>query len=301
MGEIFFNTSDVAEMLRVDKSTVKRWANEGKLKCFRTPGGHRKFHADEVYNFVTQFHYEISTLQVVPDLASDDAIIKKMIEKKEFNVLMSVCFNVALKGKKDDVLSLFVATHRAGLSVAKIFDFILIPALKKISDTYSINKISFLEYQLAQRTLTSAVLQLTPSITHRSHNNKTIICASFENHFQDVEMAAIITLFETEGYTVLNLGSGMTATAVAQMVYRTKPFAVCIHSSNETQKEQLIEDLVQLQMIVRDSASKLVCHGRSFQSPDVQTQISHAHFCFTFSDFLSLKQQENISNVGKEK
>lgn len=301
MGEIFFNTSDVAEMLRVDKSTVKRWANEGKLKCFRTPGGHRKFYADEVYNFVKQFHYEISTLQTTQDVASDDAIIKKILEKKEYGVLAAVCFHVAIKGKKDDALSLFVAMHRAGLSVANIFDFILMPTLKKISDTYAINKISYQEYHLARYSLISAILQLPPSVIHRSYNNKTIICTSLGDDEHDIELMAMVTLLETEGYTVLNLGPGMNAESVAQMMYRTKPFAVCIHLSAGTDTERLITNLVQLQEAAKTTSTKLVYRGQIFQSKRVQTQIPDVHFCVTFSDFLALKQQENSLDVGKEK
>ena len=34
---------EVAKILKVNTSSVKRWADEGKLPCFRTPGGHRRF------------------------------------------------------------------------------------------------------------------------------------------------------------------------------------------------------------------------------------------------------------------
>ncbi len=34
---------EVAARFAVDPKTVSRWANEGKLPYFRTPGGHRRF------------------------------------------------------------------------------------------------------------------------------------------------------------------------------------------------------------------------------------------------------------------
>lgn len=34
---------EVAELFGVDPSTVVRWADEGLLPFFRTPGGHRRF------------------------------------------------------------------------------------------------------------------------------------------------------------------------------------------------------------------------------------------------------------------
>lgn len=40
--------SEVAVVFRVDPKTVTRWAKEGRLSSLGTPGGHRRFHADEV-------------------------------------------------------------------------------------------------------------------------------------------------------------------------------------------------------------------------------------------------------------
>jgi excisionase family DNA binding protein len=37
------NLSRACEILGVNESTVRRWADSGELRCFRTPGGHRRF------------------------------------------------------------------------------------------------------------------------------------------------------------------------------------------------------------------------------------------------------------------
>lgn len=39
---------EVARLFRVDPKTVTRWAADGKLTSFRTPGGHRRFRESEV-------------------------------------------------------------------------------------------------------------------------------------------------------------------------------------------------------------------------------------------------------------
>lgn len=39
--------SEVALMFRVDPKTVTRWGNSGRLSSIRTPGGHRRYDAEE--------------------------------------------------------------------------------------------------------------------------------------------------------------------------------------------------------------------------------------------------------------
>lgn len=39
---------EVADLFRVDPKTVGRWARTGKIRCFRTVGGHRRFYAEDV-------------------------------------------------------------------------------------------------------------------------------------------------------------------------------------------------------------------------------------------------------------
>lgn len=41
-------TGEVARLFRVDPKTVTRWAKEGRLPFFRTPGGHRRFREEDV-------------------------------------------------------------------------------------------------------------------------------------------------------------------------------------------------------------------------------------------------------------
>jgi excisionase family DNA binding protein len=41
-------TGQVAAIFGVTTTTVKRWADSGRLPCFKTPGGHYRFKAADV-------------------------------------------------------------------------------------------------------------------------------------------------------------------------------------------------------------------------------------------------------------
>ncbi len=53
-----YSTADIARMLCVDASTVKRWADSGKIQCYRTIGRHRRFTLKQVQEFIASYHLE---------------------------------------------------------------------------------------------------------------------------------------------------------------------------------------------------------------------------------------------------
>lgn len=42
----------VADRFGVTTTTVATWADSGKLRCFRTPGGQRRFRLEDVEQFI---------------------------------------------------------------------------------------------------------------------------------------------------------------------------------------------------------------------------------------------------------
>jgi excisionase family DNA binding protein len=48
-GSRWVNLARACEILGVNESTVRRWADSGELRCFRTPGGHRRFAEGDLY------------------------------------------------------------------------------------------------------------------------------------------------------------------------------------------------------------------------------------------------------------
>ncbi len=292
MGEILFTTNDAANMLRVDKSTIKRWTDEGKLKCLRTPGGHRKFKSDDLYSFMAEFKYGDDWRQTLPHHVSDDFVIRNIVQNKEYNILHSVCFSDSLKGKKDEVIELFNEVFRAGMSVALMFDHILMPTLKKIEYLFSQNKIVLSEYKLAQNVLSSAVIQLNDFIEKREKNYKTVVCASIDSGKNDTELKALNTLLEINGYTILNLGMAIDADALLQFLSRTKPFAIYLYIFNQENIKSLYPEIVKIIQSVKKDGAHCVIGGSKIDN-NLFNQFSSVTICSSFLDFELINFKSN--------
>lgn len=284
MAEILFTTNDAANMLRVDKSTIKRWTDEGKLKCLRTPGGHRKFKSDDLYSFMAEFKYGDDWRQTLPQHVSDDYVIRNIVQNKEYNILHSVCFSDAIKGKKDEVIELFNKVFRAGLSAALMFDHILLPTLKKIEILLSQNKIVLSEYKLAQNVLTTAVIRMNDFVEKNEKNFKTIVCTSIDSGKNDIELTALNTLLEINGYTILNLGMEMESEALKQFLQRIKPFAVYIYIFNPENLKSSYAEIVKIIQFIKKYGTHCVIGGSKIDAA-IFNQYNNVTVCSSFVDF----------------
>jgi excisionase family DNA binding protein len=47
-GERLLRTSDVAVLFQVSERTVSEWARRGRVPSVRTPGGHRRYPAEQI-------------------------------------------------------------------------------------------------------------------------------------------------------------------------------------------------------------------------------------------------------------
>jgi excisionase family DNA binding protein len=54
VGERMLRTSDVALLFQVSERTVSEWARRGRVPSVRTPGGHRRYPADQIRRLFTE-------------------------------------------------------------------------------------------------------------------------------------------------------------------------------------------------------------------------------------------------------
>lgn len=77
-------TDDISRLLRVDRGSVARWADQGHLRSYRTPGGHRRILPDDLRDFVRRFrmpvHERLDGLAPSVLFVDDDARSKVLVQ-----------------------------------------------------------------------------------------------------------------------------------------------------------------------------------------------------------------------------
>ncbi len=110
-----------ADILKVNESTIKRWADSGYLKCFKSPGGHRKFKIEDIRDLATDYNLDteiISPLNV-------DTKLKVYISQRNTVKLNDLFAKLILAGDLKRSYSLIYTLFMNNFSLAEIFDKIM--------------------------------------------------------------------------------------------------------------------------------------------------------------------------------
>src|SRR3989304_5633596 len=81
--EAFVGISEACRILKVSETALRQWTDEGKIKAFVTPGGHRRYHVADLKKFLNSGHKAIG----IKDLAAgieDTAELHREIGLKFF-------------------------------------------------------------------------------------------------------------------------------------------------------------------------------------------------------------------------
>lgn len=201
-----FSTAQLSQLLQVSESTVKRWADSGALRCFKTPGGHRKFRLHDVLEFLDNNGFETLGFLVRPKEEFEDYRAHWQITRGDWKGLSQVCQKMLLNGDREKMFVLMSNCVTRQVPLAKVFDMVVMPAMKRIIDAWENGDLRVYEERKATLTLTQVVSHLT-QVLHKKVKGTgvaVVACPEGEHHFLPVAIAAL--LLEEQGWTVVNMG-----------------------------------------------------------------------------------------------
>ena len=86
-----FSTSEVAKYCHVTADTIRKWAEAGRIRVFKTPGGHRRIRREELVRFLKDnnipLHPELDNsgvkILVVDDEKAVISVVRRFLERAQ--------------------------------------------------------------------------------------------------------------------------------------------------------------------------------------------------------------------------
>jgi excisionase family DNA binding protein len=95
------NISEASRILAVSEQALRQWTDEGKIKAFITPGGHRRFSRAELTRFISQNRKTLG----IKDLVSDLGHIVPVLHDTATNYLRSTSWPGQLDSESQKYLA----------------------------------------------------------------------------------------------------------------------------------------------------------------------------------------------------
>lgn len=264
----YISTREVADLLAVTDTTVKRWTNSGKLKCAKTLGGHRKYLLSEVEKFAKQNNIHITG--ITTPLRKDE--MEKLgfaLYSKNLSLAVDTIMEEALQGDRDGVFQSLLYLSKNRIRLADIVDDIIRPAMEKVGYLWETKKLEIEQEHLASDTIKTALSRLVVNLPHQREKNIKVLLACAEGETHDMGLQALAYEMELRGYKIRYIGANTPFKSLVRVIKKEKPdYTFLSASAPSIPEEDFIKGFKSLAKAAKGINSKLAAGGSYFQKLD---------------------------------
>ena len=241
---MIYNSYQVAEIMNINVSTVKRLTDSGKLSCQKTDGGHRKFHLNDLKDFFkkNKKHAAKVNLQY---LVGPNKSLTNAINNQDNKKLINHCFKSLISDNDNKFTTLCNALMLRGYSIDILFDKIIIPTLIRIGQEWVDGNLLITEEHLATERIKNLIFNLKSNIEKRKTKfNAFCFTLADDNHDLPPYMAETI-ITKNKNIKTFNLGPDLPVKDFINLTKKVPPSIIFI-SIIYTEKLDLINKEITL-------------------------------------------------------
>ena len=286
-------TKEVARLCRVSDATVKRWEDAGLIKSQRTGGGHRRFQAEDIARFQRE--------QGSGSKASNgDASAVRAARRRTDNFQSdSALFHSLIVGCEEDAANLLIGAHLQGKSLSEICDDLICPAMRQIGELWYNGELSITQEHIATRVAGNAVYKLRNLLPVSEATGRLAMCCALEGDFHDLPTHLAQTIFENEGWEVLNFGANTPLYSLAEEVVQHSPELICISATVMNDFERLSRDYKTFAEQTEKLKVPIILGGRVFADEQIRRRFPAELYARSFGEIVQFSERitnRNLSN-----
>jgi len=265
MKETYISTKEVAALLTVTETTVKRWTDSNRLKCVKTLGGHRKYLLKDIEDFAEENGIPISGVSAPLSKSQLDKV-GYALYTKNMSRISEVVMEEALQGDADGLFDLFIYLSKNRIKFGNLVDGIVQPALEKIGYMWEKKQINVEDEHLASSAVKTALARLVVHLPRQRKKNIKVLCSCTEGEYHDIGIRSLAYELELNGYNLHYLGSDTPFSSIQEAVKKEKPSYVFISSTSPVfSEEDFVKNIKRLAKTAAAVKSKLAAGGKYVQ------------------------------------
>lgn len=160
---------------------------------------------------------------------------------------LDTIYECVLKGNFKAITPMLNEALEAGAEAQTIIDQALIPAMEEIGRCFEAGKVFVPEMLLAARSMKVALDLLKPCLkSGQTCSRGTVVIGTVKGDLHDIGKNLVASMLEGIGFTVINLGTDVSAEKFINAVNEQKAEIVCMSALLTTtmvQMEQIIQEI----------------------------------------------------------
>jgi excisionase family DNA binding protein len=211
------STDEVARLLGVSVSTVKRWVDLDILPAIRTCGGHRRIRLSDVVR--------LARLGLLPDV--DLARLPLMVNHgvcREIAELKGELHRSLIAGDESGIRTLLAETHKAGMAAETLADELIRPAMHRLGQEWSEGQLDVMHEHRGVQACFSALCELKHLLlAHADRSGPVAVGGAPEKdpYLLPCLLAELVLI--DAGWQVINLGANTPLSSFQRAVDEFRP------------------------------------------------------------------------------
>lgn len=218
-------------ILGVNVSTVKRWTDEGKLRCLASAGGHRRFLMSHLAEFLETHNTKTSRINIFPIDSELDLQIAHRIIKRDYAFLIEYLLPQAFECRRDHIQHVLNGLYLAQIPLHEIYDHLVTPVLHRIGTLWAEGAIAVSKEHLATQSIKDAVIRLQGLLQLPSEKKGRVLCLNLSGELHDMALKMVDHLLEVRGFTVLYTGQVTPMVDLESVFEHFRPDRVYVSST----------------------------------------------------------------------
>ncbi|MFW5653570.1 MAG: helix-turn-helix domain-containing protein [Planctomycetota bacterium] len=257
----YLTPKEVAEAIGVSESSIKRWADTGRIRVNRTAGGHRRISRVEAIRFVRDNHISVihPALLGMPDVASlgPDLPPDSLLADQLYEFLES--------GQRTRARGLVLSLYLQGMDIAEICDGPVREAMHRLGELWlHTDEGIFIEHRATDICI-EAIEQLRVTVPPSEEGAAPVALGGAAEHDPYLLPTLMVaTVLAGEGYYTVNLGPNTPVMTLRHACTEYRPDIVWLSVSVDDQPANFVQDLSDFDRHLRSAhpSTRLIVGGR---------------------------------------
>ncbi len=238
-----FSPKELAVVLGVSESSIKRWGDAGLIDVTRTAGGHRRIVMHEALRFIRRQDMRI----LRPDLLGLPDLENLPPEARAGDLTADALFELLRAGRAAQARGLVAAAYLDGTPLAHLFDGPVAGALERFGERWTHEEGGIFHEHVATNVCIEAVGQVRLLIPPPEEGAPVALGGAPEGDPYLLPTLMAAAVLADAGLDAVNLGAHTPVSALQHAVAAHAPRLVwlaCTAPLSERAHEALVQDLV---------------------------------------------------------